>query len=85
MFLVSRTASNLYKSYRNSSIIATYTTASSSRPTLPIYIGGRSGASLIPTNRQCAFSSIGDGLTDAEAANLYTRVQAFQTSLSRQV
>jgi hypothetical protein len=36
-------------------------------------------------NYQTAFASIGDGLTDTEAANLYTRVQAFQTSLSRQV
>jgi hypothetical protein len=35
--------------------------------------------------RQQAFASIGNGLTDTEAANLYTRVQAFQTALSRQV
>jgi len=37
------------------------------------------------SNSQCAFSSIGDGLTDTEAANLYTRVQAYQTALSRNV
>jgi len=36
-------------------------------------------------NKQCAFSTIGNGLTDTEAANLYTRVQAYQTSLFRQV
>jgi hypothetical protein len=36
-------------------------------------------------NYQTAFSTIGDGLTDTEAANLYTRVQAFQTQLFRQV
>jgi hypothetical protein len=35
--------------------------------------------------RQSAFASIGDGLTTTEAANLYTAVQAFQTTLSRQV
>jgi hypothetical protein len=35
--------------------------------------------------RQLAFATIGDGLTDTDASNLYTRVQAFQTSLSRQV
>jgi hypothetical protein len=34
---------------------------------------------------QCAFASIGDGLTDTEASNFYTAVQAFQTTLSRQV
>ena len=36
-------------------------------------------------SREQAFSSIGDGLTDTDASNLYTLVQAFQTSLSRQV
>jgi hypothetical protein len=35
--------------------------------------------------RQVAFTTIGDGLTDTEAANLYTRVQTYQTALSRQV
>lgn len=37
------------------------------------------------SNHQCAFASIGDGLTDVEASNFYTAVQAYQTSLSRQV
>jgi hypothetical protein len=34
---------------------------------------------------ECAFASIGDGLTDTEAANFYTAVQAYQTTLSRNV
>ena len=34
---------------------------------------------------ECAFSSIGDGLTDTEASNLYTAVQTYQTTLGRQV
>ena len=37
------------------------------------------------SNNECAFASIGDGLTDTEASNFYTAVQAFQTTLSRQV
>jgi hypothetical protein len=37
------------------------------------------------TDAQCAFASIGDGLTDTQASNFYTAVQAFQTTLSRQV
>lgn len=37
------------------------------------------------SNREYAFASIGDGLTDTEASNFYTAVQAFQTTLSRQV
>jgi hypothetical protein len=32
-----------------------------------------------------AFASIGNGLTPTEASNLYTRVQTYQTALSRQV
>ena len=53
-----------------------------------IYIGAmnRDNTSQpYPTARQYAFSSIGDGLTDTDASNLYTLTQAFQTSLSRQV
>lgn len=37
------------------------------------------------TNENIRFTSIGDGLTDTESLNLYTAVQAFQTTLSRQV
>jgi len=36
-------------------------------------------------NKQVAFTSFGDGLTDTEAANFYTAVQAYQTTLNRQV
>lgn len=35
--------------------------------------------------RENAFSSIGDGLTDTQASNFYTAVQAFQTTLARNV
>jgi hypothetical protein len=34
---------------------------------------------------QLAFSTIGDKLTPTESADLYTRIQTFQTALSRQV
>ena len=37
------------------------------------------------TAARIAFSSIGYGLTTTEAANLYTAVQRFQTTLGRQV
>jgi hypothetical protein len=37
------------------------------------------------STKECAFASIGDGLTDTEAGNLYTAVQAYQTTLGRQV
>jgi len=37
------------------------------------------------TNNEFAFASIGDGLNDTEASNLYTIIQNYQTILSRQV
>lgn len=37
------------------------------------------------TNREYAFASLGEGYTDSDAANLYTAVQTYQTSLSRQI
>jgi hypothetical protein len=37
------------------------------------------------SNRECAFASIGDGLTDAEALAFYNAVQLFNTTLNRQV
>ena len=37
------------------------------------------------TANQCALAALGDGLTDTEAANFYTAVQTFQTTLGRQV
>ena len=40
---------------------------------------------LYYSTKQVAFSTIGDGLTDTDASNLYTRVQTYQTALSRQV
>jgi hypothetical protein len=37
------------------------------------------------TNRECAFATIGNGLTDTEAANLNSIVLQFQTTLGRNV
>jgi hypothetical protein len=52
-----------------------------------IWLGSMNTNTINPYyfNREIAFASIGDGLTDTEAANYYTAVQAFQTTLSRQV
>jgi hypothetical protein len=85
-FLASRTASTTTKTFRNSSLIRTDTRASSAITASTIRIGySFGGASPDYSNRQYAFASIGDGLTDTEAANFYTAVQAYQTTLSRQV
>ena len=49
-----------------------------------VHVGSAGGFTFF-SQRENAFASIGDGLTDTQAGNLYTAVQAFQTTLSRQV
>ena len=88
LFIGSRINSTSNKLYRNAAILGTRTTANTTfLPTnnIAIAANGQTGSMGEYQNRQCAFASIGNGLTDTEASNLYTRVQAFQTALSRQV
>jgi hypothetical protein len=82
-----RTASNVIKLHKNASIVASGTTASTSQSTNSFTIGALNqgtGRSFY-TTKQCAFASIGDGLTDAEALAFYNAVQTFNTTLARQV
>ena len=84
-FTLSRTSTTLIKQYRNSSILGTSTAyIEGSIPTIPICLSNN-GANGSYSSREQAFAFIGNGLTDAEAANFYNAVQAFQTTLGRQV
>jgi hypothetical protein len=87
-YISNRTASNVINGWRNGVKTATGTTASAS--TNVAYQLGAVNNLVVPSNKfystkQCAFASIGDGLTDTEAANLNTRVNTYQTALSRNV
>jgi hypothetical protein len=87
-YISNRTASNVINGWRNGVKTATGTTASASSNVT--YQLGAVNNLVVPSNKfystkQCAFASIGDGLTDADAANLYTAIQAYQTALSRNV
>lgn len=75
--IIASSTSNLSNSFMDSEILLfAYNQVSFGPPSLsPSFYG----------SKQCAFSSIGDGLTDTEASNYYTAVQAFQTTLGRQV
>jgi hypothetical protein len=90
-FLLSTRISNTsFKSFRNNSLVATGVNANADNVTginFPISIGGLNlGGSVSQfSNFECAFASLGDGLTDTDAGNLYTAVQAYQTTLARQV
>lgn len=77
---------NIRKMFKNGSVLATQNVAQNSQPSLTVFIGARNltGVSTFYCSRECAFASIGAGLTDTNASNLYTAVQAFNTTLSRQ-
>lgn len=87
-YIASRTASNVLNIHKNGILLATNNALITSIPNdQPLYIAARRDGLGITgyDNKETAFASIGDGLTDTEAANLYTTVQAFQTTLGRQV
>jgi hypothetical protein len=86
MYVNTRTASNAFKLIKNSGTILNGGAglAGTTKPNITYHIGKRNYDNLW-SNKECAFASIGDGLSDAEVANLYTAVQAFQTSLSRNI
>lgn len=60
---------------------STTTTDANPLPNKTIYICclNDNGTASYYSSKQCAFSSIGDGLTDTEAANFYTRVNTLMT------
>jgi hypothetical protein len=78
------TSNSLRKVFKNNSLLGQNTTTSTTAITSSNIALSGSAVSSYSAN-QVAFTSMGNGLTDTEAANLYTRVQAYQTALSRQV
>ena len=85
-YIGNRTGASVVNGWRNSTKVATGTTASFTLSTRTFWLGGfNSTGSAFHSTKQCAFATIGDGLTDTEAANFYTAVQAYNTTLSRQV
>jgi len=88
-YLSSKTSNsaNAFKIFKNG-VVQNTQTGAGSFPNATLFLGAYNNLlspSVLFSNRQCAFATISTGLTDAEAATLYTDVQAFQTSLSRNV
>ena len=55
-------------------------------PNLPVLISGNSvGGAIIYDDKECAMVTIGTSLTSGEISTLYTLINTFQTSLSRNV
>lgn len=87
LYVMNRVTSTDQEVYMNGVSMATAAIASSGLPSLPIYLMAlnNNGATTLYSTRQYAFTTIGQGLTSGEASSLYTIVQAFQTTLGRQV
>jgi hypothetical protein len=88
LFVSSRIISTQQKVYKNGVLQETANINSNGIANLNISIAGIRIDTITVSDfsaKQVAFASLGDGLTDTEAANLYTAVQTFQTTLGRQV
>jgi len=78
------------KGFKNGVNVASRTgIPAQTRANAPIYLGAVNfhglGTAGWYSSRQCAGATIGDDLTDTEAANLRTSIQTFNTTLGRQV
>lgn len=85
-YMGNRNSSTTFQGWKNS-VSTSITTNSTSLTANNIYIGAANfaGSATFFSSKQCAFASVGDGLTNTQASNFYTSVQIFQTTLSRQV
>lgn len=83
LHLSTRINSTTEKLFKAGSLLLSSLRPSTGQANGSITFSGRGGSFW--SNRQYAFASIGDGLTDTEAINFSAAVQAFQTTLSRQV
>jgi hypothetical protein len=89
-YINSRTTGTSFKAYRNATLAQTITVSNTynvATINFPITIGALNLNGVVSqfSNFQCAFASIGDGLTDAEALAFYNAVNAFQVTLGRNV
>jgi hypothetical protein len=82
-FIASRLNNTTVQGFKNGLKVVDSALASSLAAS-SLSISSRSGVGNY-SDKQAAFASIGDGLTDAEALALYNLIQQFQTDLSRQV
>lgn len=87
LYQSNRIVSNEQTVWKNGVKSVTGGLSSNAPMNLNVFIGAynNGGSASNYSVRECAFASIGDGLTDTQASDFYTAVQAMQTTLSRQV
>ena len=81
----SNTDRETYLNGTTQSTVATSDTAAYVNANMYLGAGNALGTTANYSNKECAFASIGDGLTDAEVTAFRTAVQTFNTTLGRQV
>ena len=91
LILASRSSLNVTKLFRNNVELQSSTSATTNQTDSLIILGAVNDATFATispvsySNGEIRFNSIGDGLTNTEASDLYTAVQAFQTTLNREI
>lgn len=86
LFANSRFDTSMQHGYRNGVPFGTpEAVTATALPTQSVYLGRLNDFSAGPSTREFAFCTISRSLTDADQAALYSAVQAFQTTLGRQV
>jgi hypothetical protein len=87
MFILSRNSSSSFFKKQNNLNVEVFNNISTGliSYTYALLANNQNGTFSEFSTANLAFSSIGDGLTDTQASNFYSAVQAFQTTLSRQV
>lgn len=88
-YIANRNSATSQTLFKNGVLQITSNDNSVTPATINYWIGARNSPdnlfAINYTDRQCAFASIGDGLTNAEARAFYQIVQTYQTKLGRQV
>jgi hypothetical protein len=85
LFTISRINNSSSSIYKNQSNLYTDTAPELDTFTSDLIVIGGSDLLSAYSSNQYAFTTIGTGLTNTDTSNLYTAVQAFQTTLGRQV
>jgi hypothetical protein len=87
-FILNKISASEKRIYRNGTQIQSSVPTNNTAPNNSIVLGARklgTNAANQFSDREHSFTFFGDTLTDTEASNFYTAVQAFQTTLSRNV
>ena len=84
-YQIYRTNSTTVKSLKNTTLYSA--TLAAATPNIDVFIGARNEINVaqVFSLKEFAFAYIQENFTDSEAANFYTAVQAYQTTLGRAV